>query len=92
MQYRFFVGVLFALAAACLVAFAGPGLAVTGSATVKTRHGKLGTYLVVGKAARALPLLRAPLPRASRTFSDRRLRLDPLGLEDLAARPYLSLE
>jgi predicted lipoprotein with Yx(FWY)xxD motif len=40
---------LTALVAACLVTFAGPGLAATGSATVKSRHGKLGTYLVDGK-------------------------------------------
>src|SRR5690348_16844997 len=40
---------LIALTAACLVAFAGPGLAATGTATVKTRHGKLGTFLVDGK-------------------------------------------
>ena len=40
---------LIALVAACLVTFVGPGLAATGSATVKTRHGKLGTFLVDGK-------------------------------------------
>jgi predicted lipoprotein with Yx(FWY)xxD motif len=40
---------LIALVAACLAMFASPGLAATGTATVKTRHGKLGTYLVDGK-------------------------------------------
>jgi predicted lipoprotein with Yx(FWY)xxD motif len=39
------------------VAIAGPGMAAAGSATVKTRHGKLGTYLVDGKG-RTLYLFR----------------------------------
>jgi predicted lipoprotein with Yx(FWY)xxD motif len=41
--------VLIALVVAFVVAIASPGMAAAGSATVKTRHGKLGTYLVDGK-------------------------------------------
>jgi len=40
---------LIALLAAFLVVISGPSFAATGAATVKTRHGKLGTYLVDGK-------------------------------------------
>src|SRR4029078_12838770 len=43
------IAVFIALVVAFAVAIAGPGMAAAGSATVKTRHGKLGTYLVDGK-------------------------------------------
>jgi predicted lipoprotein with Yx(FWY)xxD motif len=43
------IAVFLALVVAFAVAIAGPGMAAAGSATVKTRHGKLGTYLVDGK-------------------------------------------
>jgi predicted lipoprotein with Yx(FWY)xxD motif len=41
--------VVFALAAGLAVAVAGTGFAASGAATVKTRHGKLGTFLVDAK-------------------------------------------
>jgi predicted lipoprotein with Yx(FWY)xxD motif len=40
---------LFAVVAGLSLALAGTGLAAGGPATVKTRHGKLGTFLVDGK-------------------------------------------